>query len=93
MNHHHSGAGASGGNVQHPAFSSGVPGMQSSGGGVSNSNGSGQRYLVGTAGAGGDYVDGGSYGQLPEGHEENSDDDDSEPENHREYEHDEFNDP
>ncbi len=43
--------------------------------------------MVGTASAGGDYIDG-SYGQLPEGHEDNSDDDDSEPENHREQEHD-----
>ena len=40
------------------------------------------RYLIGTAGAGGDYV-------LPEGHDEGSEDEDSEPENHREQEHDE----
>lgn len=67
--------------------------MQNSGGASlpNGSSGSGrnsqQQYLVGTASAGGDYIDG-SYGQLPEGHEDNSDDDDSEPENHREQEHD-----
>lgn len=36
---------------------------------------------MGAASAGGDYIDG-SYGQLPEGHDENSDSADSEPENH-----------
>lgn len=38
--------------------------------------------MMGAASAGGDYIDGGSYGQLPEGHDENSDSADSEPEIH-----------
>lgn len=38
---------------------------------------------MGAASAGGDYNNG-SYGQLPEGHEENSDSADSEPEIHNE---------
>ena len=40
---------------------------------------------MGNASAGGDYIDG--SGQLPEAHDENSDEDDSEPENIREQEH------
>lgn len=75
MNHHHSGASAS--NVNHQLYNTTVLSMQNSQASNLNNSSNQQRYLVGTAGAGGEYV-------LPEGHDENSDDEDSEPENHRE---------